>query len=184
MNIINKFIFWIRKPKLLLIFGEEESFQIKNILFYLLKKEKKIFILNNFEKKLNKKSLKFLIKNSSSSLIIYNGEKKEIRDLVPQTIICKFEKLEELSFVKKSKILTVGFNSSSDFIATELNLDEETNFKIVREGDIVPFWINKDMNKKELSNILLAIGASDLVSLNLIQISQKLKNIDISKIIA
>lgn len=73
--------------------------------------------------------------------------------------------------------LTFGFQKNADLWASDLNIDKlSTNFKINYEGNIVPVWLENLFGKANAYAALAAAACGIKLGLNLVQISQALKN--------
>ncbi|MBL7150078.1 MAG: hypothetical protein ISS84_00380 [Candidatus Pacebacteria bacterium] len=72
--------------------------------------------------------------------------------------------------------LTFGFQEGADFRATDINLNSGTNFKINHKGNIVPIWLEKLFGKEQIYASLSAVSIGVIFDLNLVEISQLLKN--------
>lgn len=204
MNIFEKIKFLLKKPKLIVVTGngrfcaKEAIFQVLNKYF---KIGKEILI---FETDLEKeKKFKFLIKHSSLPLLVvthigdipfdkdyFAGEKEEtgsiqkLAKLLPSYgyLILNFddETIREIKDYNPptalSHKLTFGFQEGADFQATDINLNSGTNFKINYEGNVVPIWLEKLFGKEQIYSALAAAAVGTILGLNLIEISQALKN--------
>ena len=91
-------------------------------------------------------------------------------------------------------IYTFGFQEGADFRATDVKYqapggsegrkEDETlfdlntgiNFKINYKGNIVPIWLEKLFGKEQIYSALSAAGVGVIFDLNLVEISQSLKN--------
>jgi len=88
---------------------------------------------------------------------------------MPTLIITKKDNQEEIRKILK----TLGIEAELDFawISDEIKTEEETNFKLNYKGSSVPFWIKGDLN-----NFLAAISIAIQSGMNVVEISEKLKN--------
>ena len=75
-----------------------------------------------------------------------------------------------------SHIITFGFQEGADFQATDIKLNTGTNFKINYKGNIVPVWLEKLFGKEQVYSALSAAAVGTIFDLNLVEISQALKN--------
>lgn len=100
------------------------------------------------------------------------------------------EATREISDVPNLKTITFGFQQGADFKASDINLNGRdarsareagepvlgTNFKINYKGNIVPVWMDGICNKEQIYSTLAAACVGTILGLNLIEISQALKN--------
>lgn len=178
MNIISKIHYWWKKPKLILIMSDDNSALVESILISFLEKEKNVIIINGEKEKLKRKHIFFLIKNSSLPVIISDNTENKILKYLPRAYfvcISRNNGIKKYPGFKNFNVATVGFDECADFMATDINRNGETNFKLIHEGDTVPFWIDKKVNDTELTVYLLAIASSKIIGENFVWISQKLK---------
>ncbi len=198
MNILFKLIFYFKNPAVAVIFSrpdsdiidllsvvtkgwidsENISFGIKSS-FSPLKRES--FLIDFSHDELKLKDIEFLLKRSSVPILIVSGKDPdpELLHNFPRRG-CVITDAETAKVFKKEEIegvliSGVGFDERSDLWASDLNIGEETNFKINHEGDSVPFWIDKNLSRDEITEILLAVRAGMALGLNLVQISRNLK---------
>ena len=95
---------------------------------------------------------------SKDDFIIFNSDygKPEIAD-----VSCKF--------------LSYGFNGNADFLADEIRESQEgVNFKILHQGNAIPFWLKKIYKKEDIYPFLAAVAVGELCGINLVQSSQAL----------
>jgi len=74
------------------------------------------------------------------------------------------------------KEITFGFQERADFRATDIKLNGGTNFKINYKGNIVPIWLDGLFGKEQIYSALAAVVVGTIFDLNLVEISQALKN--------
>jgi UDP-N-acetylmuramyl pentapeptide synthase len=85
---------------------------------------------------------------------------------------------EERNFQTTAKILKFGFSELADFKISDANGGEnETNFKLNYKGKSVPIWINKKLDLQGVYGILAAFCVGDILGLNVVEMSETLKNI-------
>ena len=75
-----------------------------------------------------------------------------------------------------SHIITFGLQEGADFRASDIKLNTGTNFKINYKGNIVPVWLEKLFGKEQVYSALSATAVGRIFDLNLVEISQALKN--------
>ncbi len=142
------------------------------------------------EKKL--KDIEFLIKNSIYPVFVLEKNLTE-NDLTEKEfkkinfLLKIIEKKGKLIIdskdsrkinLEKVNVLKVGLSEDSDIRISDLNVSENTNFKINHLGDVIPFWFNDSLDQNQIKNILLSIAVGMSFNFNLIEISQKLKKIE------
>jgi UDP-N-acetylmuramoyl-tripeptide--D-alanyl-D-alanine ligase len=215
MNLLTKFIFYFKKPRVIIITGNgqqttaEAIFQVLKQRFKVRKATKtkilglKFFLRNEIllvESDLQPvNSLEFLVTKSSLPILVGthvgdipfdkdffagNREKTaEIRKLakilpVPGCLILNFddETVRELKTETIVHPLTFGFQKEADFQASDLRLNSGVNFKINYKGNIVPVWLEKLFGKEYVYATLAASSVGVIFNLNLVEISQTLKN--------
>ncbi len=203
MNILFKLLFCFKKPKLAIVFGDGSS-EIVSLIFDALKKDIKSEKLNLSGRKYFLKILKsemiivkgdfnngkelneinFLIKKCSFLVLVLSGDFigkdiKEARNLLKAAerksfLVAESHLVQRIEINERRKY-GVGFEKKSDICVSDLNVDQTTNFKINHKGNIVPFWFDKNLKKKEIIFISLAVGGAMVAGLNLVQISRNLK---------
>jgi UDP-N-acetylmuramoyl-tripeptide--D-alanyl-D-alanine ligase len=203
MNFLSKLKFLIKKPKVIIVLGSGRACA-KEAIFQVLKPHfqigKEILLFESELKDLREiKKFKFYIKNSRLPILVvthigdipfdkefFAGERKEttgIRKLakilpVYGHLILNFddETVREIKDETNLKELTFGFQEGADFRVTDINLNSGTNFKINYEGNIVPVWLEKLFGKEQIYSALSAAAVGKIFNLNLVEISQALKN--------
>ena len=85
------------------------------------------------------------------------------------------ESLRQLENDCLGKILTFGFSERADFIASDLKINDETNFKINYKGNSVPLWLERSDGKEKVYAALAAAAVGTVNNLNLVEISQSFK---------
>jgi len=142
-----------------------------------------ILILELEEEKV--KDLTFYLKNSKKAVLVITPGVKEMasfaKKLPPKTnLIFNFdfdnEIIRELKDMTGLNTLTFGFQEGADLRVTDINLNQETNFKINYQGNIVPVWLGGILGKEQIYDTLAAASCGTILDLNLVQISQALKN--------
>jgi len=86
------------------------------------------------------------------------------------------ETVREIKDLTNLKTLTFGFQEGADFRVTDIRLNFGTNFKLNFEGNIVPIWLEKVFSKEQIYSALVACAIGVKFGLNLVEISQALKN--------
>lgn len=158
-----------------------------------------IFTLD-LEKTDSLKDLVFLLKNSDQPIMVISGQREnsegkdgdryqeftekttEVAKLLPSRgfLIANFDEriFRRIKGQTSARFLTYGFLEGADFQVTDVNTGAaETNFKINYGGDIVPFWLKKAAKKEEIYDAISAVCAGAAKGMNLVEISQALKNL-------
>jgi len=96
------------------------------------------------------------------------------------------ETVREIKDETNLKELTFGFQQGADFRASDIKYASSAseggepvlgvNFKINYKGNIVPVWLEKLFGKEQIYSALAAAGVGVIHDLNLVEISQALKN--------
>ena len=83
-------------------------------------------------------------------------------------------KIDELTNLKS---FTFGFEEKADFRASDIHTTETgINFKINYKGKIIPIWQEGSFAKEKIYSILTASCVGTILGLNLVEISEVLKN--------
>jgi UDP-N-acetylmuramyl pentapeptide synthase len=193
MNLFSKIKFILKKPKIVIVTGHgqkvarEAISQIfgayftagKNIFIFEsdLKNEKEI---EEFKFLINKSSLPVLIVGRQGDVSFDSEELQKLGKLMPDLgyLVLNFddEIIRKIAEKTSSKTLTYGFKEGSDFQITDIKLNGGTNFKINYKGNIVPVWLERVFDESEIYPVLAVACAGVILGLNLIEISQALKN--------
>jgi hypothetical protein len=198
MSRLFKLLFSLKNPSLVMVFDSEmvdsvikasgkdiKIYQMESLIkgnaLKLLKSET-VIVQADIEQETEK--IEFLVKESLSVIFVVpddfnNNQIKEIKRLTKRKIFNSTLIVENQSVFKFQpsaiSLLSVGFEKKSDVCVSDLNIDDNTNFKINNKGNIVPFWFNEKLKKKEIISIVLAVTVVMTLGLNLVQISQNLK---------
>ena len=188
---MNKFlqnlIFSFRKPPIVVIFGPGCEHLIK-IISHIAGPENKILMIcadSNYRKN----NLEFLIKKSSLPILVFleNNNSSGLENILSLVknfshrgfIVSdkNFSNFRKIKNEAQCRVFTFGLSNEANIFATDINFTEEgTNFKINYGGNIVPFWIKKKTEEKEINALLAVILISVLNGINLVEISQALRN--------
>jgi len=203
---IFNFQFWdfiIKKPKIVIVVGNGRACA-KEVIFQILKNYfkvgKEIFI---FETDLKNASefakFNFLVKNSSLPILavthfgdlppdkdFFASDKEEIEPVkklaksMPSFgyLILNFddETVREIKDETNLKEITFGFQERADFYASDIKINGGTNFKINYKGNVVPAWLNRTFGKEQIYSALAGVVVGTILDLNLVEISQSLKD--------
>jgi len=191
-----------RRPKVVIVTGRGRTYT-KGAIFQILKPYFKVgdevLILEGDFGVLKSQDIKFLIKNSSLPILVVNHfgeipssqdgfmeEKENIKEILnlvkilpPQgSLVLNFDDktIQEIKNMINQKVLTFGFQEGADLQATDIKLNSGTNFKLNFQKNVVPIWLHSLFDKEHVYNALAAVGVGVLLDLNLIEISQELKN--------
>jgi len=203
LNWLKKIHFLFKKPKVIIVTGEGRK-STKEAIVTVLKPKfkigKEIIIKEtSLEKKGEREEILFLIKNSSLPILVVTHvgdippeknffagdlekviEIKKIAKLLPHFgfLILNFddETVREIKDETNLNELTFGIQKLADFVATDIKLNFGINFKVNYKGSIVPFWLERTFGKEQIYSALAAIAVGSVLDLNLVEISQNLKN--------
>ncbi len=198
MGIFRKIKFFLKKPKVIIVTGEGRTCAaeaISKVLKQGLETDKKVLV---FETDLeNQKKFEFLIRKSSLPILIVTrvgdippdkdffagdrGKTAKIRELakiMPAQgyLLLNFDDETVREIKSEAHTLTFGFQERADFRASDIKLNTGVNFKINYKGNIVPVWLEKLFGKEQIYSALAAAGVGVIFDLNLVEISQALKN--------
>jgi len=196
VNFLTKLLFTSKKPKVIVVDDsriaeiirqllngnfkvcklEESALKFSNVL------KEDIFILNTKNEGFN-----FVFQNSRQKILVINDlqQDKNIANLIkklPQKgyVALNFDETSIRNLRKDFDFnsLSFGFYDGSDVRATDVASDaESTKFKLNYKGGFTPIWL-KPLNLDEKTAIycnLAAIATAIISGLNLVEISQKLK---------
>jgi UDP-N-acetylmuramoyl-tripeptide--D-alanyl-D-alanine ligase len=108
------------------------------------------------------------------------GELKKLAKILPTFgyLILNFddETVREIKTESRAHTLTFGFQEGADLRASDIRLNRGTNFKIRLNGSLVPVWLEGVFGKEQIYAALVAATAGKIFDLNLVKISQGLKN--------
>ncbi len=220
MNFLSKFIFYLKKPKIIIITGQGRACTAEAV-FQVLRQNFSVGRLRNFSGLLNlgqilskeilifepemkkAKIFNFLIKKSSLPILLVthigdipsdtastpspsgegvpkNREIKKLARILPSQsyLILNFddETVRKIKDEANCNELSFGFQERADFRASDIRLNNGTNFKINYKGNIVPIWLEKLFGKEQIYASLSAVSIGVIFDLNLVEISQLLKN--------
>jgi len=200
MNIFGKIKFVLKKPKVIVVTGngracaKEAIFQVLSSHFRV---GKEVLVFESGDKEVGK--FEFFLKNSQKAVLVithvgdiphdkdfFSGEEEKVKEathlaktLPAQTnLILNFddETVREINDITNLKTLTFGFSERADFKASDVKLNMGTNFKVNYKGNIVPVWLEKLFGKEQIYAGLSAAAVGTIFGLNLVEISQALKN--------
>jgi UDP-N-acetylmuramoyl-tripeptide--D-alanyl-D-alanine ligase len=203
MNFLSNIKFFWQKPKVVIVTGAGRKCAkeaIGQILNQNPATKKEVVLLESDlknEKELNQ--IKFFINKSSLSVLVvahvgdippdkdfFAGEKEATEEITklakflpPQSnLILNFddETAREIADITNLKTLTFGFQPGCDFRVSDVMINGGTNFKVNYKGNIVPIWLDRLFGKEQIYSALSAVAVGIILDLNLVEISQALKN--------
>lgn len=197
---MSKLKFLLKKPKVIIVTGEGKSCA-KEAIFQVLREHFKVGQeILIFETDLtDSEKFKFLVSKSSLPILVvthlgeispdvdfFAGPRekanpiKELAKILPTQgyLVLNFddETAREIKDETNLKELTFGFQQGADFQVSDIKLNTGTNFKINYKGNIVPVWLEKLFGKEQIYSALSAAVVGTIFDLNLVKISQALKN--------
>ena len=208
MKLLEKIIFLLRRPKVIIVTNNGKELTratICQVLEKYFKKDKDFLIFDSdLIDPLDFDKFKFLIKHSSLPVLVAthtgeipqdkilfagNTEKTiKIRELVISLPFRGFLVLntddETVKDLKINNSLTFGLSEKADIQASDIKVNGGTNFKIIYKGNIVPIWLGKIADKEQIYATLAAVSVGAIFGLNLVETSQALKNFRTSDIIS
>lgn len=160
MNILEKIIFFWKKPAIVIV-SESDPKIIKKFISQILgpsfNAEKEVLITDSGEK----------VNPSPKEYLVLNFDNEKSRILKEKT---------------RARVFTFGFQFGADIRAGDIIKNGGVNFKVSLKGSIVPFWLasNSDVttgnDNEQIYAALSAISVGIILNLNLVEISQALKN--------
>jgi len=190
MNFLSKIKFIFKRPKVVIVTGEGQACAAEAIRKVLKRAPNKILIIEADFPPSDNRHLTGLIKKSSLPILVvtHTGDipwekTKEIiklaKILPPHGFLIlnsDDETTREVKTESNARSLTFGFQEEADFRASDVKLNTGVNFKINYKGNIVPVWLEKLFSKKQVYSALAAAGVGVVFDLNLVEISQALKD--------
>ena len=83
----------------------------------------------------------------------------------------------EMCIRDRSRTIAYGFQKGADLLASDVKIDGfSTNLKVCWEGNVVPLWLDRLFGKGQIYAALSAIAVGTIFNLNLVEISEGLKN--------
>ena len=203
MNIFSKLKFLFKKPKVVIIVGDGRA-GAKEAILQILKQYpmvgKNVFVLAaGLAEDRERKEIKQLIKNSKLPILVathmsdislhstvFAGQKEGadiVRDLAKQLprfgrLIINLDdqtvrKIGDGLNVKES---TFGFGQGAELRVTDIHQNPGVNFKVDYQGNLVPVWLEGVFGKEQIYSALAASAVGTVLGLNLVEISQALRN--------
>jgi len=190
MNFIAKFKFLQKKRPVIIITGERRKI-ISKVISNLLKNTLKFgedFLI--FESKFKDiKNLELFLRTSKKPVLVVSGienvSEKEfttisgfIKSLPEKTnliLSSDDEMVKKMGYFSNLNTLSFGFQESADFRVSDIKSNGGTNFKVNYQGTVIPFWLKKIAQREEISSVVCAALVATIFGLNLVEISQALK---------
>ena len=136
------------------------------------------------------KEMKIFLKNSQLPVLvvayieIVDFLQENIRTLALEippygSLVLNFDEkiIREIDKITNLKSFSFGFSERADFMASDIiETDGSINFKLNYKGNSVPIWLNKVSDRDEIYNALSAICVGMLLGLNIVEMSDSLKN--------
>lgn len=158
-NLLSKLIFLLKKPKVIVVTSKDRQIFERTIFQVLDEKHKnEVLILETGDKE----TLNLIKKLPVGTYLVLNNDEELLREIRNQIT---------------SQVLTFGIAKNADFFATDVKLNGGINFKVNYKGNIVPFWLQNSLKEKEIYVALAAAAVGTIFGLNLVEISQDLKNL-------
>lgn len=197
INIFNKIKFILKRPKVVIVAGEGRACTAEAIREVLKHDKNKILVIETELLKID--DFKFLVKKSSLPILVvthigdipfdkdfFAGPREKTKEIIKLAkilptrgfLILNFddETAREIKTESNAHSLTFGFQEGADFQASDIKLNTGVNFKINYKRNIVPVWLEKLFGKEQIYSALAAAGIGVIFDLNLVEISQALKN--------
>ena len=137
------------------------------------------------------KKLEFLIKKSSLPILIIthltdtslSTKTQEIAELIKALPIFGYlvlnsddEAVREINGFSNLNALTFGLREASGFQASDIKINDGINFKLNYKGNIIPVRLPYLFEKEQIYPILAVFCVVIILNLNLIKITENLKN--------
>lgn len=195
-----------KKPKVVIITGNGKKAALEAISEVLkphFRISKDVLVFEtDFKNPADFKKYQFLMKKSELPVLVvthfgeipadrisFSGKEEEtteIREFIKnlpakRRLIFNFDD-DAVRILKKENLansLTFGYQEGADFMCSDIKVNGETNFKVNYDGKTVPFWLDKPADKEKIYSILSASAVGTVFNLNLVEISQSLKGVDI-----
>jgi len=110
----------------------------------------------------------------SQGYLILNFDDETVREIKDETNLQ--DSNPPITLPPRRAPITFGFQERADFRASDIRLNNGTNFKVNYKGNIVPIWLEKLFGKEQIYASLSAVSIGVIFDLNLVEISQLLRN--------
>lgn len=197
MNFLFKKILSWRKPKLIFVTGKRRR-RVSNLIFDLLKDSIKVVRLSGFQSKIDFWKLIFggvflltdqeevsieklrkLFEIFPEKIVVINSanqsREKKIVSLLSKnnSLLIDYKSADKIPGKRLSQRLTFGSQSKADFSVSDFH---DKNFKVNYKGSTVPIWVDEEINKKEVTDIISSLSVGVLLNFNLVDLSQRIKD--------
>ena len=176
---MNKFIFLIKRPKIVIVLGAAKGLTQTAVLQVLQSRFKM-----GQEVSMVDRDFRFFIKHSRLAVLAVNGD---ITQTIPEILLLTQalparsylvlnsddDAVRDLKNQTKAHVLTFGFGARADIRATEVG----ANFKISYQGNIVPVWLENLSDKEQVYAALSAVAVGEVFGLNLVEVSEALRGL-------
>ena len=172
MNIFEKIKFLLRKPKIVVLTDNNRE---------LVKRIAARIVGSSFAEDLSEAKKKKLSSTWIGREVLFADDIEKIDLSSRKYLIFNFDKegIRKIKEMTPVKALTFGFQEGADFQVTDVKINGGTNFKVNYQGKIVPIWLMGTKSPEEIYPVLAAVAIGTALGLNLIEISQILKEVDI-----
>ena len=189
MNFIAKFKFLQKKLPVIIITGEKKK-TISRIIKDVLKNRFKVgkdFLI--FESKFEDiRNLELFLRTSKKPVLIISGIENSSEQKIESTskfikslsdkinLILNFDDVvKKIGHFPNLNTLTFGFEEGADFRVSDMRSNGGTNFKVNYQGKVIPFWLKEVVQREEIYSVVCAALVATIFGLNLVEISQALK---------
>ena len=205
MNFFSKLKFLLRKPKVIIVAGRDRT-RTKKAICQILKHpkiDKDVLVLEaKLDSDLETKELKRVIKNSKLPILVAvhissipfqstaSAEEERVNrveELAGQLprLGCFIANLDDEKIKKikvRADVKKVGFGleEGADLRAIDIHSRLGINFKVNYRGSFVPVWLEGASEKEQIYPALASIAVGVILGLNLVEISQILKDFPFS----
>jgi hypothetical protein len=179
MKFFDDLFFRLNKPKVIILGKENQKFA-REAIFEVLKSHFKIGkeVLIFEAGPGDREKIKFLVNNSSLPILALT-DVSLLKGLPKNTkVILNFddEKARSLKNQVPADFFTFSSQQEADLQASDIVANGEVNFKINYSGSSVPVWLFGTLDNEKIQAALLAAACGLKLGLNLVEISQALKN--------
>ena len=187
---LSKIKFFLKRQRVVVVLGKEKEIVSKTIYDTLKKNKRQALIFESEDEDILK--LRFFLERSRKPILViteigdtsYKNMRNTLKLIksLPRYVklVLNFDNklVRGIKDLSDLNTLTYGFYEGADFTASDvIKLNNKTNFKVNYKGNVVPIWLSKNSNKKEVYSILSAVSVGTLFNLNLIEMSQCFKEL-------
>lgn len=171
-NYLTKLAFSLKKPYLIIVTGKE-SVLTSEAVFQVLRAHFKVEKIGkiNLRPTLSNKVLILISSVQEIPVFFINKAKKAI------VVASNDKTVREIKNKGEISCLTFGFQEAAQVRASDFHANKvSTNFKINYQGNVVPVWLENLFEEENARAALAAAACAIKLGLNLVEISQALKN--------